>query len=1538
MKDPKEYTVEQSGPATVEEFLLLADKVRTKAQNFRSRRDYWFEETDPYQFDSFRKWVLANKERYQKEDLMPVLKAADVKDPMFIQEGVVTWSVGEFKNYRRAWRYVNGNWGNFFDNVPQHGSTRPSEGISEITPILSNHGLQKDGFDPMRLFDATEEKWVTRTGKRLLWNGIDNTLNEFDSTDLLVYDAYSVFSYQDVGTTSAQSPIRARYTTQQMLEKAIKTDPKVFHMQYFNLAPVVMEAEGRSAYYMFPYFMHLFPMGTPESAIEEFFETEVYTGQGDEKYLSFYKKYPPTVAGIRKLWEDTKPGSAYHTAAKNCYLRAMAKQLGASQSIPEADFLRDFGGAYEGIGKYFTKDNRRRHANEYFDFQQLKWFMVIHGKIVGNQGTTWKALRDKLHPFYHPIVEKWTALTKGSLDLANNFQGIFHDDEANNIMIAMVYFDQYCHAMVKDRENVKLVSGYYFGETTLYPLYRLITNQGGRCKLIQPLIEYNGTDWQRYKQTTLYGKLIGHFESLTKNSKTVLSLTYDNLYYATKLAMRLSESVLASPPGLSAIQMNGSGFDIDKIVLAAAGVFDKALFTEDNLYQSCGYFKKIVQSEYAWNFLGRKSGSSTIYPVIGGVLSSQSISSNRPIVTILPESDDWKNPFKFSTTVTSGTAPTDEHEIIYPLTYVGYGNGKHDYTIPMSLGFMTGPGITVNWINQQTTQALFNSSAGRQRNGILHAGYSIANFLGFIKDSSNIRYQCPFTVSYGMVLSHFVTYNTIALSTSNGVNKDGCITTIRHGLPWLMIQSRMNGIDVPSRQAMITMVDTLPPYRKYVDIVNYFKQDFGFTPDNDFLREAVKDARTLLAQLEPLRSKNPADTQQETFPHRMKSTREADKPNYPTINGATTRKVGMVSSETFIFDVGNFRPRFDEEMESPLPYTEVATGVVSSIPLAYMKYWPGTLFNKQEITKYYQDFRYMGTEMPRLTVAALFNDAHTESWKKANKYDNLLTRLQANYPEMDNYAKGLINSQGALVAFGANTNTGLMFSLGGASGYHYDRYKLNPPQYQYLGSYRSCDKQFFELGFAEWHHNVGYYRQSDGFSELIGNNIMTNNVYLTRTTRCILGRWGQLWGDAIPLSIQPVRYVNTMLDYTRQLASSSDYKNINRFLDKMKTNLGNAVNLYGPLAGVFAPPRSLNGNTGTLLGHLRSDIGNDIRTKPVARDRTTMSYEFTTACLLLRKYGRLPMYHPHYHRDIHIERTLIDMAILNLRLELGQPWIKSVGTNTTIEKLWHVNEFLVRYDLYSGTIPPYTRLLNEYGWLSLLGIWGFDMSGGELNTTNSKVLGLDNQGNVFKTSLGVLDITLNEDAGEMAKLLTPVNGMTLYEVLKKDIPGAKYGLFHYESQFGSGGKVTDMLLIHVGVLRDYECNNAGWKHMRDISAEHPEAKTRFFKEAYEGGKWNIFDKDAYDSPFSIIVQELPPGGNKDIPVGMVPMYIMPWALLDEDGNIEAFLCTDDPVQYYQSLDIEIVEKYGRIQQWHNGKRIDDPSTSWKIETNRTGWN
>lgn len=1541
MKDPKEYTVEQSGPATVEEFLLLADKVRTKTQSIKTHDDHRFKEGDPYQFESFKKWLTANKERYQKEDLMPVLKATDVKDPLFIQEGVVTWSVGEFKNYRRAWRYVNGIWHNLFNDISQFGSNRPEEGVSEIQPILSNHGLKKDGFDPNRLFSIEEGRWVTRTGKRLLWNGINNTLNESNGTDLLTYDSYSVFSYQDVGTSNAQSHIRARYTNQQMLEKAIKTDPKVFHMQYFNIAPVVMEAEGKSAYYMFPYFMHLFPMGTPESAIEAFFETEVYTGQGEEKYSSFYKKYPPSVEGIRKLWEDTKPGGAFHKAAKNCYLRAMAKQLNASHGIPEADFLRDFGGEHDGIGRFFNMGNRKRHADECFDFHQLKWFMLIHGKILGNKGTTWTAFRDKYHPFYHPIVEKWTSVVKGSLDLTNDFQKIFHDDATNGIMMSLVYFNNYCHAMARDRGNDKLVSGYYFGETTLYPLHRLINSTDSqRSILVNSFVELNREHWVRWKEGSLYGRLVKHFENIDSESKTVLGLTADNIYYALKLARALRAQILTSPDEISTIAMDGSWFDIDILTTTAAGVYDRALFTEDNPYRSCGYFKKTSPKGVDWEMLSRRSWF-TAFGIVRGSITSLNITRNRKLITILPESDEWKNPFKFSTALTAADRSGSDEEGYYALTYQGYGFGDYNYATPFTLEFINEPGRTVSWINQQATMDSFRMGAGRQRNAVLTTAWSLANFLGFIK-KNNEKYQCPFVTTYGYILSHFVTYNTIMPSTGNGVNKDPCITTIRHGLPWLMIQSRMNGIDIPSRKVMMDIIDTLPPYRKYVDIVKYFKHNFSFTPDGEFLKEAVKDARMLLAQLEPLRNKNPADTNQNTYPHRMKSVREVEKPTFPSHAGKTTNKVGMVSHEAFVYR-GTYARRVDRE-DSPYLHMETTTGLVSAPPLYYEYYWPATLFNKTEIAKFYHDFRYMGLKMPRLKQTALFNDSLASTWIANEETTSLLNGLRQNYAydTADDEVLGRLRRDDAVIVSDGSLTSGLMFSLSSAGNYRFNDFSIRAPYYDYNYGMRSSDSMFFNLGFGQWHYNLGCYQQSEGFGERMSNDILTNNVLLSRTTRGLLGRWGHLWSDSIPLAIQPLRHIDTVLKLmkitaTQQNGRDATWEDIVQLIGYLKTGFVNNQTPEAGLLGGVMQPMAADETGGVMFGKTRADTGEDYFGEPVDWNRYTKSYEFTTACLLLRKYGRLPMYHPHYHRDIHIERTLIDMAILSLRQGLGREWIELVGDDTRIDMPSYTNEFLTRYDLYSGTIPPYTRLMNEGGWVTLLSQWGLSWFKDGNSTFNNDVLGLNAQGQPMKTTLSAVNLETDTIADSIAESVKPVNSDSLSALLKKPVSGAKYGLFHYRSQFGSGGIVNDIYLVHVAVLKDEDCDNANWSHLRSLPDNHPVAKTRFFKEAYEAGKWTVFDRDSYENPFSIINTPLPSNGNKDIPNGIVPVYIMPWALLDNNGEIKAFLCTDDPIQYYQSLDIEMIEKANRIQEYHNGKPVKDPASYWSIETNRVKW-
>ena len=347
MADEKPKIEYYGEPTTIAKLLEIIDNAHGYSKQLNDK---------PYPADMvlqpFDDWLAHTKANYIDEKKFKIDKPNfKVADAAFITESNVSWTdTNFFKFWRTRHRFITQTHSNYWDEASDYTATKK---------YIGENRKYFDEFYPRsikyHLSDGTTYNHAKEVLEQSTWHGQwDARINRTSPTEDVLsadvsewgyyYGPLSVFSQDEVVTSPTDVIITATLSNNEKMLETLKGPNgwRIVHMHYFNRCNVAMYHTGRSKYLMYPYFAHLFPIGTPDEALSDFFENYVYTGEGENKYLQFYADYPPTEKGFKKLWEDTGPNGKFKRAADtviNKYLLVEIKKLSGLNNVTEEDFV-----------------------------------------------------------------------------------------------------------------------------------------------------------------------------------------------------------------------------------------------------------------------------------------------------------------------------------------------------------------------------------------------------------------------------------------------------------------------------------------------------------------------------------------------------------------------------------------------------------------------------------------------------------------------------------------------------------------------------------------------------------------------------------------------------------------------------------------------------------------------------------------------------------------------------------------------------------------------------------------------------------------------------------------------------------------------------------------------------------------------------------------------------------------------------------------------------------------------------------------------
>lgn len=1310
MADEKPKIEYYGEPTTIAKLLEIIDNAHGYSKQLNDK---------PYPADMvlqpFDDWLAHTKANYIDEKKFKIDKPNfKVADAAFITESNVSWTdTNFFKFWRTRHRFITQTHSNYWDEASDYTATKKYIGenrkyFDEFYPRSINYYLS----------DGTTYNHAKEVLEQSTWHGQwDARINRTSPTEDVLsadvsewgyyYGPLSVFSQDEVVTSPTDVIITATLSNDEKMLETLKGPNgwRIVHMHYFNRCNVAMYHNGRSKYLMYPYFAHLFPIGTPDEALSDFFENYVYTGEGENKYLQFYADYPPTEKGFKKLWEDTGPNGKFKRAADtviNKYLLVEIKKLSGLNNVTEEDFISIIRNDLLAA-KNNTLASNEHHNPRYPRYCRVEWswlYQYVAYRLFVYQSRPGKPWVPQDYDVLYSMIVGPRCFNKMRYNI-NHYRDILAsgpDSENRAIACAIDHLDLLGRTWWRDQNDTKfagccspdgaptpryfkielrsrLEDGQLIGfRDTIISLAekrdKVTQNLNGHMAKIfmaardgkidfmglQPLVTYHLAVINLY-----YHK--DKWNSKNKDSayRQVLDTDYEfMLDQRFETGKQFSESA------------SGSGKSDDDLArLYVKLALDLLTFTTWEGAHNWRPYRpqKMTTAEAEFRQLGRTpSVKYTTYD--HNLFYQESVIEKAKIYNILPSFDNYLGKIEINHTA----IPDYEADSRYRMK-------------PWVIALRSDRNVCVSGVDGAPTQIGWMFIPGRYRAGLsttVLAHSYISKLAGYTRSKAVRLLQCltevygfasvgrdaacgPATFNLVMLLSRFITSNSQTQGeqgvpwTSEYIVPPNMPGT-EHTFLWTIIMSRMNGYLINNATDIASTISRSDIINCVVDLYDAFAD--GDYAEINTERAEFRATKHALQQVMPVLNQNrrlDSNLQLNRSPDyssALLTAQDSAKYNDMLAKVSTSAQLRNSDYTPFTYTISVDVQRSDATKGNLL----VPTSFFSSRPTIIMVNQPATIYSKNDVYRFYRDYTWAGNRTG-YTQTSMINRPFNYRYSKRD------VGFAAN--SIDLYRGTKLTSDSTVY-----TDSFLNFSYFKPKGEdnactirfdNYDRLNAGANGYDY-GSFWA----FLGLSNQPIKMMYGGYRTRANDIPII--------PYNSHTSRSLLGGWTQYVAAALHPMLNTMRALEVY-----KITADAARDNPDEILNMVKRIRKDGPNTY---EDEELPHQTYS------VPHLIPGMG---RVNIPAKLFWYFGY-------LLAKTNRIPPFHPAQHSAVQMERLPLDMAIywgvsswLNRKDSAwfgnngnnGVPW-KFNSDGTAEMDVTFINRVLELYDRFSGLSPLYT--------------------------------------------------------------------------------------------------------------------------------------------------------------------------------------------------------------------------------------------------------
>ena len=1318
MADEKKKIEYYGEPTTIAKLLSIIDGVHGYSKGLMDR---------PYDIDHvlkpFDDWLEHTKENYVESEKFRIDKANfKVADAAFITEPNVSWTdTNFFKFWRTRHRFVHR-----IDSIYWMESGhfhRTQKYIRDNNKYFDEFYAQsmnyRSGFTDAITYNHALES-ITRDGWHGYWDarynydrpGVDIFENK-ESEWPYFYGPFSVFSQDEVMSGPETRIVHGTIPDDEKMLEVLKGPSgwRIVHMHYFNRCNVAMYHNGRSKYLMFPYFAHLFPIGTPDDVLSDFFENHVYTGEGENKYLQFYVDYPPTREGFEKLWRDTGPNGKFKQASiavLNKYISAEIRKMVGFNGIPEDNYINLISNDLLAE-KYNQFASNEHHNQRYPRYCRVEWswlYQYIAYRLFVYQTRDGRPNPIIEYDIYVNMIVSTRCYTKLKYNL-NDYKTLFttkHNSDYRAITCAIDHLDLLGRVWWKDPNDTKF-AGCCTPDFAPTPRYFKIemhnTLRDGVSVAFRDTIISLADKHDKVTQT-----LNGHLARIFKAARDgavdfmglqpmiVYHLALTNLYYRrTKWNSKNKDSAYRQvldpnyefmldqyfedskrfSEGRSGF--NKSDDDLARLYIKLA--LDLLTYTTWEMAHIWRPFRqyKMTTADRDFSVLGR--APNVKYATYDHSLFYQeSVVQKGRIYNILPSFDNYLGKIEINHTA------------------IPYYDSDSRYKMkPWVFGLTSDRTVVTAGVDGAPIQLASQFLPARYRTGlsttVLSHNY-ISRLSDFLKMKA-IRFTQSLSEVYGfatigkysacgpamhnmiMLLSRFITSN------SQTYGEQGTSWSGEYIVPpnmagtdntflWTVIQSRMNGYLVNHSADIARTIAGADIINSIVDLYDAFA-DGDYTEINT-RRADFRATKHALQQVMPILNQNRSlgsNIQLNRSPdHSSPLMTAQDNAKYAEMltRVSTSAQLRNADYTPFTYKISSDVPKSDRTKGNVV----IPTSFFSTRPTTITVNQPATIYNKNDVFNFFRDYTWAGNRTSYTQTSMINRPFNYRYSKRDVGFVN---------NSLDLYRVTKLTSD-STVSTDAFTNFSYFKPKGedNACTIRFDNYSklnylANQVNYASVWAFLELTNQPIKMMYAG-------YRTDANNKPIISYN--------SHTSRSLLGGWTQYVASALHPMLNTMR----ALDAYSSLAESANMSNPDRILEYVES--------------------IRTDNTNTYINEESLHQGYSVQHAiPGTHEVTIPAKLFWYFGYLLAKTNRITPFHPAQHSAIQMERLPLDMAIywgvstwLNTKNDPffgsngnnGVPW--KLNRDGTIEMdVTFINRVLEYYDRFSGLSPLYT--LQSYG-------------------------------------------------------------------------------------------------------------------------------------------------------------------------------------------------------------------------------------------------
>lgn len=1310
MADEKPKIEYYGEPTTIAKLLEIIDNAHGYSKQLNDK---------PYPADMvlqpFDDWLAHTKANYIDEKKFKIDKPNfKVADAAFITESNVSWTdTNFFKFWRTRHRFITQTHSNYWDEASDYTATKKYIGenrkyFDEFYPRSINYYLS----------DGTTYNHAKEVLEQSTWRGQwDARINRTSPTEDVLsadisewgyyYGPLSVFSQDEVVTSPTDVIITTTLPNDEKMLETLKGPNgwRIVHMHYFNRCNVAMYHNGRSKYLMYPYFAHLFPIGTPDEALSDFFENYVYTGEGENKYLQFYADYPPTEKGFKKLWEDTGPNGKFKQASEtviNKYLLVEIKKLFGLNNVTEEDFISIIRNDLLAT-KNNTLASNEHHNPRYPRYCRVEWswlYQYVAYRLFVYQARPGKPWVPQDYDVLYSMIVGPRCFNKMRYNI-NHYRDILAsgpDSENRAIACAIDHLDLLGRTWWRDQNDTKF-AGCCSPDGAPTPRYFKIEL---RSRLEDgQLIGFRDTIISlAEKRDKVTQNLNGHMAKIFMAARdgkidfmglqplVAYHLAVINLYYhKDKWNSKNKDSAyrqvldtdyefmldqrFETGKQFSENASGGGKSDDDLARLYVKLALDLLTFTTWEGAHNWRPYRpqKMTTVEPEFRLLGRApSVKYTTYD--HNLFYQESVIEKAKIYNILPSFDNYLGKIEINHTA----IPDYEADSRYRMK-------------PWVIALRSDRNVCVSGVDGAPTQIGWMFIPTRYRTGLSTSvlAHSYISKLASYTQSKAVRLlQCltevygfasvgrdaacgPATFNLVMLLSRFITSNSQTQGeqgvpwTSEYIVPPNMPGT-EHTFLWTIIMSRMNGYLINNATDIASTISRSDIINCVVDLYDAFAD--GDYAEINTERAEFRATKHALQRVMPVLNQNrrlDSNLQLNRSPDyssALLTAQDSAKYNDMLAKVSTSAQLRNSDYTPFTYTISIDVPRSDATKGNLL----VPTSFFSSRPTVITVNQPATIYSKNDVYRFYRDYTWAGNRTG-YTQTSMINRPFNYRYSKrdvgfaANSIDlyrgTKLTSDSTVYTDSFlnfSYFKPKGEDNACTIRFDDYNRLNA-----GANGYDYGSF------WAFLGVSNQPIKMMY-----------GGYRTRANDIPII--------PYNSHTSRSLLGGWTQYIAAALHPMLNTMRALEV---YKITAAAAGD--NPDKILDMVK--------------------RIRHDNPNTYEDEELPHQNYSVRHLIPGMDRVSIPAKlFWYFGYLLAKTNRIPPFHPAQHSAVQIERLPLDMAIywgvsswLNRKDSAwfgnngnnGVPW-KFNNDGTAEMDVTFINRVLELYDRFSGLSPLYT--------------------------------------------------------------------------------------------------------------------------------------------------------------------------------------------------------------------------------------------------------